>query len=230
MISLPSNKWWDRWDTRPAVRMLYVDGHVQWTYGSPSVAFQLVERQWYNSLFIEDGTIPLSGPIYINPKSEPSTPPRGLSSDSTIWVSICCFLIISSSDAQIYIIVMYFPWYPCFRAPEGSFHLPFVEIWALLDPWKSTQAWIPSSLRRLLHQRLMRVRGILTSTISRINTEAVVNYYDTLPDRRVVSNVEPGYLKKLLPSGPPQKGEAWTEIQKDIETKIMPGLTHWYAP
>jgi aromatic-L-amino-acid decarboxylase len=76
----------------------------------------------------------------------------------------------------------------------------------------------------------MRVRGILTSTISRINTEAVVNYYDTLPDRRVVSNVEPGYLKKLLPSGPPQKGEAWTEIQKDIETKIMPGLTHWYAP
>ena len=46
----------------------------------------------------------------------------------------------------------------------------------------------------------------------------------------MVSNVEPGYLEKLLPSGPPLKGEAWTEIQKDIESKIMPGLTHWYVP
>lgn len=60
--------------------------------------------------------------------------------------------------------------------------------------------------------------------------DEIVNYYDTLPDRRVLSNVEPGYLKKLLPSGPPQKGEAWTDIQKDIETKIMPGLTHWQSP
>ena len=58
-------------------------------------------------------------------------------------------------------------------------------------------------------------------------TLAVANYYDTIEDRRVVSNVEPGYLKKLLPSGPPEDGESWADIQKDIETKIMPGLTHW---
>lgn len=58
-------------------------------------------------------------------------------------------------------------------------------------------------------------------------TKLVVNYYDTIQDRRVVSNVEPGYLKKLLPDGPPQDGEPWAEIQKDIESKIMPGLTHW---
>jgi aromatic-L-amino-acid decarboxylase len=54
-----------------------------------------------------------------------------------------------------------------------------------------------------------------------------VNYYDTIEDRRVVSNVEPGYLKKILPAGPPEEGETWADIQKDIETKIMPGLTHW---
>ncbi len=57
---------------------------------------------------------------------------------------------------------------------------------------------------------------------------AVANYYDTLPDRQVVSSVEPGYLRKLLPSGPPQRGEKWDDIQRDIESKIMPGLTHWY--
>jgi aromatic-L-amino-acid/L-tryptophan decarboxylase len=56
----------------------------------------------------------------------------------------------------------------------------------------------------------------------------VINYYDTIGDRRVVSNVEPGYLRKLLPDGPPQDGESWTEIQKDIESKILPGITHWY--
>jgi hypothetical protein len=57
--------------------------------------------------------------------------------------------------------------------------------------------------------------------------DEIVNYYDTIEDRRVVSNVEPGYLKKLLPDGPPHDGESWADIQKDIETKIMPGLTHW---
>jgi hypothetical protein len=55
----------------------------------------------------------------------------------------------------------------------------------------------------------------------------VINYYDTVQDRRVVPDVEPGYLKKLLPDGPPQTGEKWEDVQKDIETKIIPGLTHW---
>ncbi|KAG9240631.1 pyridoxal phosphate-dependent transferase [Calycina marina] len=60
--------------------------------------------------------------------------------------------------------------------------------------------------------------------------DEIANYYDTIADRRVLSEVEPGYLKKLLPSGPPQEGEAWADIQKDIETKIVPGLTHWQSP
>ncbi|KAH8601652.1 pyridoxal phosphate-dependent transferase [Bisporella sp. PMI_857] len=60
--------------------------------------------------------------------------------------------------------------------------------------------------------------------------DEIINYYDTIEDRRVVSNVEPGYLKKILPSGPPQDGESWEEIQKDIEAKIVPGLTHWQSP
>ncbi|KAG4433217.1 hypothetical protein IFR05_011299 [Cadophora sp. M221] len=60
--------------------------------------------------------------------------------------------------------------------------------------------------------------------------DEIVSYYDTIEDRRVVSNVEPGYLKKLLPEAPPQDGESWADIQKDIESKIMPGLTHWQSP
>lgn len=79
----------------------------------------------------------------------------------------------------------------------------------------------------LLRQQLTRVRAPRPQISVRILTPPVVNYYETIEDRRVVSSVEPGYLKKLLPEGPPQDGEAWADIQKDIESKIMPGLTHW---
>ncbi|MCJ1308779.1 hypothetical protein MMC25_002434 [Agyrium rufum] len=60
--------------------------------------------------------------------------------------------------------------------------------------------------------------------------DEIIDYYETIDDRRVISNVEPGYLRKLLPSGPPEEGEKWADIQKDIESKIMPGLTHWQSP
>ncbi|RYP72714.1 hypothetical protein DL771_004050 [Monosporascus sp. 5C6A] len=58
----------------------------------------------------------------------------------------------------------------------------------------------------------------------------IVNYYDTIEERGVASTVEPGYLRKLLPPEAPQEGEAWADIQKDIEAKILPGITHWQSP
>ncbi|KAH6659780.1 pyridoxal phosphate-dependent transferase [Truncatella angustata] len=58
----------------------------------------------------------------------------------------------------------------------------------------------------------------------------IVKYYDTIEERRVVSEVEPGYLRKLLPDHAPEEGEAWSDIQKDLQSKIVPGLTHWQSP
>ncbi|KAI4249141.1 MAG: hypothetical protein L6R40_000599 [Gallowayella cf. fulva] len=58
--------------------------------------------------------------------------------------------------------------------------------------------------------------------------DEIVDYFTTLDSRRVLANVSPGYLRPLLPSAAPEEGEKWEDIQKDIETKIMPGLTHWY--
>ncbi|KAH8681483.1 pyridoxal-dependent decarboxylase-like protein [Xylariales sp. PMI_506] len=60
--------------------------------------------------------------------------------------------------------------------------------------------------------------------------DEIVKYYDSIEDRPVVSTVEPGYLRKLLPDHAPEEGEAWSEIQKDVESKIVPGLTHWQSP
>ena len=60
--------------------------------------------------------------------------------------------------------------------------------------------------------------------------DEIIDYFDTIHDRPVASEVEPGYLRKVLPDGPPDVGEHWNSIQKDIEAKIMPGLMHWQSP
>ena len=38
-------------------------------------------------------------------------------------------------------------------------------------------------------------------------------------------DVEPGYLKGLLPGEAPTKGEKWDDIFNDFETKIIPGVS-----
>lgn len=58
----------------------------------------------------------------------------------------------------------------------------------------------------------------------------VVDYYENITDHSVVSQVEPGYLRKVLPDSPPREGESWDVIRRDIDSKIVPGLTHWQSP
>lgn len=58
----------------------------------------------------------------------------------------------------------------------------------------------------------------------------IADYMDTINDRRVTPNVEPGYLKVLLPDSPPYKSENWDKIMSDFEEFIMPGVTHWQHP
>ena len=60
--------------------------------------------------------------------------------------------------------------------------------------------------------------------------DEIADYLESVQDRRVLSDVEPGYLKKLLPSSPPEEPKPWPDVQKEIEAKIMPGLTHWQSP
>nr|CAD7457811.1 unnamed protein product [Timema tahoe] len=57
--------------------------------------------------------------------------------------------------------------------------------------------------------------------------EYICEYLSTLEERRVTPSVEPGYLGKLLPQQAPQEPEDWATIMADVESKIMPGVTHW---
>ncbi|KAJ3471954.1 hypothetical protein MRS44_002053 [Fusarium solani] len=65
---------------------------------------------------------------------------------------------------------------------------------------------------------------------ARSSIDEIVGYYQNIADRRVVSSVKPGYLRELVPSKPPVEAEQWKDIQKDVEAKIMPGITHWQSP
>jgi len=58
----------------------------------------------------------------------------------------------------------------------------------------------------------------------------IVQYHEDIKDRRVTPGIEPGYLSKLLPASPPVEGEPWEDIMRDVEDKIMVGMTHWQHP
>ncbi|XP_030842784.1 aromatic-L-amino-acid decarboxylase-like [Strongylocentrotus purpuratus] len=58
----------------------------------------------------------------------------------------------------------------------------------------------------------------------------IVKYLDNISDYRVFPDVAPGYLRKMLPEEAPVKGEEWQDIMSDVNTKIMPGVTHWQHP
>ncbi|KAF2863231.1 hypothetical protein K470DRAFT_255347 [Piedraia hortae CBS 480.64] len=60
--------------------------------------------------------------------------------------------------------------------------------------------------------------------------EQIEKYYSTIAKRPVLPSISPGYLQKILPDEAPFHGEDWETIVKDLEGKIMPGMTHWQHP
>uniref|UniRef100_A0A3P8VPS6 Aromatic-L-amino-acid decarboxylase n=1 Tax=Cynoglossus semilaevis TaxID=244447 RepID=A0A3P8VPS6_CYNSE len=58
----------------------------------------------------------------------------------------------------------------------------------------------------------------------------VADYYENIEKRPVFPDVEPGYLRSLIPSEAPVDPETYEDIMKDVERVIMPGVTHWQSP
>lgn len=69
-------------------------------------------------------------------------------------------------------------------------------------------------------------------SLSALTGNFIADYYRDLKEERfpVRSQVEPGYLQKLLPSSAPEEREMFDAILKDVRDKIMPGITHWEHP
>lgn len=56
------------------------------------------------------------------------------------------------------------------------------------------------------------------------------DYHNTLRDRPVRSQTEPGKLAAQLPLSPPESGETMEDILSDFDSIVMPGITHWQHP
>ena len=52
----------------------------------------------------------------------------------------------------------------------------------------------------------------------------VADYLENIRDRRPLSNVEPGYLHKLIPAEAPQQAEKWEDLFPDLERVIIGGI------
>lgn len=60
--------------------------------------------------------------------------------------------------------------------------------------------------------------------------EWVSRYLERAPELPVQSQVAPGDVLSSLPEHPPELGEATDSILKDLDEKILPGITHWQSP
>ncbi|KAB0375587.1 hypothetical protein FD755_012230 [Muntiacus reevesi] len=58
----------------------------------------------------------------------------------------------------------------------------------------------------------------------------VADYLEGIEKRQVFPDVDPGYLRRLIPTTAPQEPETFEDIIKDVEKIIMPGVTHWHSP
>lgn len=53
----------------------------------------------------------------------------------------------------------------------------------------------------------------------------VADYLDTIRDRPVLPDVQPGFMRHLIPDSAPEKPEDWKDILHDVERVIMPGVS-----
>ncbi len=58
----------------------------------------------------------------------------------------------------------------------------------------------------------------------------IADYRTTIESRPVRAQTEPGAIKARLPNAPPESPEPFEAILDDLDSIIMPGLSHWQHP
>jgi aromatic-L-amino-acid decarboxylase len=60
--------------------------------------------------------------------------------------------------------------------------------------------------------------------------EWAARYLESVGDRPVLAQVEPGYVRSRLPSSAPERGEPFSAVLRDVEDILLPAMTHWQSP
>ena len=51
------------------------------------------------------------------------------------------------------------------------------------------------------------------------------SYLNNIRQRRALPDVEPGFMRELIPDRAPEMPESWEDVMKDVERVIMPGVS-----
>lgn len=55
-------------------------------------------------------------------------------------------------------------------------------------------------------------------------------YWRRVEDLPVLSRARPGEIRARLPKAPPETGEPFEAVMRDLDEIVLPGLTHWQSP
>jgi aromatic-L-amino-acid decarboxylase len=58
----------------------------------------------------------------------------------------------------------------------------------------------------------------------------VASYLERVGDFPVLSQVEPGAVRAALPATPPDEPEPFASVVADLDSILLPGITHWQSP
>jgi aromatic-L-amino-acid/L-tryptophan decarboxylase len=58
----------------------------------------------------------------------------------------------------------------------------------------------------------------------------IASYFEQIDEYPVLSQIEPNSLKDSLPKSPPERGEDFGDVLKDVDQLILPAVTHWNHP
>ena len=58
----------------------------------------------------------------------------------------------------------------------------------------------------------------------------IADYRRDVAMRPVMATTEPGAIRRALPASPPESPEPFSAIMRDMDTVIVPGLSHWQHP
>ncbi|MGH8657432.1 MAG: pyridoxal-dependent decarboxylase, partial [Gammaproteobacteria bacterium] len=58
----------------------------------------------------------------------------------------------------------------------------------------------------------------------------IAAYYERVESLPVLPRVQPGQVRAQLPPDPPSHGEDFQHVLQDVESIILPAITHWQSP
>jgi len=58
----------------------------------------------------------------------------------------------------------------------------------------------------------------------------IADYYERIESFPVLSQVSPGDIRGALPTDPPEHGEPFEALLRDMDEIVLPGITHWQHP